>query len=117
LWPGSLVYLDREILNLLSLDYPKTLASVPLCILDPSVYHLSPLIEGQGLCALILPCLVDIITLYLDAELDAGLIIRGHSKEFLHFLLCRVMVIGRLLRLGSIVHFIVPSISVRLAME
>lgn len=126
LWPGSLVYLPREILNLLSLGCPKTLASVPLCILDPSVYHLSPLIEGGGLCALIHPCLVVIIALYMDAESDAGLIIWGYFKEFLHFLLCRVMVIGRMLWLGSVVHcimvvwlwlWLVPSISVRLAME
>jgi len=56
---------------------------------------------------LIHPCLVVIIMLYLGSELNAGLIIRGYFKEFLHFLVCSVMVIGRMLRLGSIVHCIV----------
>jgi hypothetical protein len=106
LWPGSQVYLPREILNLLSLDCPNTLTPVPLGIPDSSVYQLSPLTEGGGLCALIHHCLAVIIILYLGSEFNAGLIIWGYFKEFLHFLVCRVIVIGRLLRLGSTVHCI-----------
>jgi len=93
-------------LNLLPKYCPNILTPVPLCILDPSVYQLIPCAEGGGLCALIHPCLVVIITLYLGSELDAFLIIQGYFKEFLHSVVCRVMLIGRLLRLGSFVHCI-----------
>ena len=92
-------------LNLLPKDCPNTLTPVPLYILDPSVYQLSPLTEGGGLGALV-HSLVDIITLSLGSESDAGLIIQGHFKEFPHFLVGRVLVIGRLLRLGNIVYCI-----------
>ena len=43
--------------------------------MDPSFYQLSLLAEGGGLVALIHPRPVDVITLYLGSELDAGLII------------------------------------------
>jgi len=99
------VCLLREMLNLPK-DHPKTQAPVPSCILDPSVYHLSPLTEGGGLDALVYSSLVDIMTLYSGVESDAGLIIQGYFKDFPHFLVGRVLVISRLLRLGSIVHCI-----------
>ena len=50
--------------------------------------------------------LVDIMSLYFGLELNAGLIMQGYFKEIPHFLVGRVLVIGRLLRLGSIVHCI-----------
>jgi len=86
-------------LNLLPKDCPNTLTPVPLCILDPSLYQLSPLTEGGYLGAMV-HSLVDVITLYLGSESDAGLIIRGYFREFPQFL------VGRVLRLGSIVHCI-----------
>jgi len=62
-------------LNLLTEDCPNTLTTVFLCIVDPSLYLLRLLAEGGGLGALIHPCQVVIITLYMVSELDAGMII------------------------------------------
>jgi hypothetical protein len=93
-------------LNLLPKNHPKMQAPVTFCILDPSVYYMSPLTEGGGLGALVHSSLVDIMTLYFGLELDAGLIIQGYFREFPHFLVGRVLVIGRLLRLGTIAHCI-----------
>jgi len=90
-------------LNLLPKDHPTTQAPVPFCILDPFVYNLRPLSEGGGLDALVHSSLVDLVTLYFGLESDAGLIIQGYFKEIPYFLVGRVLVIGRLLRLGSIV--------------
>jgi len=61
-------------LNLLPKDCPNTLTPIPLCILDPPVYHLISLTEGGGLGPSV-HSLVEVITLYLGSELDDGLLI------------------------------------------
>jgi hypothetical protein len=53
LWPARLVQLLGEKMNLLPNDYPNNLSSVPLCILDPFAYQLSPVTEGGGLSNLV----------------------------------------------------------------
>ena len=82
-------------------DRTKNLSPVTLFILDPTVYHLCPLTEGGGMGAFV-HCSVFDITLYLGTELDAGLVIWLYFKEIPHFLVGRLLVFGRLLRLGSI---------------
>jgi hypothetical protein len=59
--------------------------------------------EG-GLSNLVHSSLVDTKTLYLDSESDAGLIMPGYFREFAHFVVGRVLVISRILRLGRIGH-------------
>ena len=70
----TVAYFPRQILTLLPEDCPYILAPVSLHNLDPSVYQTSPLTAGRVQGPLVHSPVVNIVTLYLGSELNAGLL-------------------------------------------